>query len=194
MFDTQIKRIKTKLQELHIDFEQDFQPILTLPKIQEFERKYQITLPPEYVAFLTQIGNGGLGPYLEGVGLKKLEDTIWEDLKPHLTFPYTKAKKVVYEDEQTEKDLKELTQFYHLPENNQGHLVISDFGCGIFAILIVKGDAYGQVWMDQRESEWGGFYPSDINDDSILEIVNPPLHFLDWYEKWLDSKMKDNKF
>lgn len=189
MLNNQVQCIKEKLQKLNINFETDFQPVLSFSALKAFEQRYQITLPSEYVAFLTQIGNGGFGPYLEDIGLRQLEDTVWEGLVPNAPFPYIKANKIEYIPEQTEEELKKSIAFYDSSQNRNGHLVISEFGCGIFAILIVKGDAYGQVWMDQRESEWGGFYPSDPSNDSVLEVANPPLHFLDWYEKWLDSKL-----
>lgn len=37
-------------------------PVTTIEKVEEFEEKYGIKLPKEYVNFLTKIGNGGAGP------------------------------------------------------------------------------------------------------------------------------------
>src|SRR5437016_4283502 len=48
-------------------------PCLTEAQIQKFERAYEITLPPDYRAFLMEVGNGGAGPYY---GIVPLEDSV----------------------------------------------------------------------------------------------------------------------
>lgn len=46
-------------------------PVTTIEKIRQFQQKYSLKLPEEYVFFLTQVGNGGTGPYY---GLYSLEE------------------------------------------------------------------------------------------------------------------------
>ena len=43
--------------------------VLRRKEIQRYERKYQITFPEEYAAFLIEVGDGGAGP---GVGPYRL--------------------------------------------------------------------------------------------------------------------------
>lgn len=38
-------------------------PSVSLEEVCAFEEEFQIKLPKEYVHFLTEIGNGGAGPY-----------------------------------------------------------------------------------------------------------------------------------
>ncbi len=64
-----------------------FNPVVTLEELETFQTSFGITLPQEYVEFLTTIGNGGMGPYS---GLLKLSEAV-----AHLkefevsSFPYT---------------------------------------------------------------------------------------------------------
>ena len=46
-------------------------PPIPLTEVRKFESRYHLTLPEEYVFFLTRVGNGGAGPYY---GLYPLED------------------------------------------------------------------------------------------------------------------------
>jgi hypothetical protein len=89
--------------------------------------------------------------------------------------------RVPYSDDQTAEELKVLGAFYDDPKNEYGKIVIGEMGCGIMIDLVVMGPARGQVWIDDRTYEWGGLYPFDQFDNSA------PLHFLDWYETWLDQ-------
>lgn len=40
--------------------------------MKRFEARYNVKLPPEYVFFITQVGNGGAGPYYGLYPLEKL--------------------------------------------------------------------------------------------------------------------------
>jgi hypothetical protein len=52
-------------------------PILSEDKIRHFEETYRVTLPIEYVAFFTKIGNGGAGPFL---GLEPFDNALFDDV------------------------------------------------------------------------------------------------------------------
>lgn len=216
----QIERIKNKLNRLK---EQDFEfkqfgadtheyklnlP-LTLAKVKQFEAEYQVSLPEEYIAFLTTLGDGGAGPFL---GLSTLTDSrimyfdnsekaqhsYFELSKP---FPYTDSWNVekelaaldekieqAYEEgneELEEQLLTEKSALVELPHNDYGRLNISDYGCGITISLIVNGEEKGNIWTDDRVND-GGIYPS-------AELKNTgKISFLNWYELWLDNTIKES--
>ena len=46
-------------------------PTVTQEEVRRFEARWHLTLPDEYVFFLTKVGNGGAGPYY---GLYSLEN------------------------------------------------------------------------------------------------------------------------
>lgn len=110
----------------------------------------------------------------------KLEETITQEMKPYLPFPYTEARRVLEEEGQIAAELDALCAFYYAPENLKGHLVLADEGCGIMTILILNGVNYGKVWTDNRTYEWGGFFPYEEFR------VNKPISFLEWFEYWLE--------
>ncbi|MBW3596433.1 MAG: SMI1/KNR4 family protein [Planctomycetes bacterium] len=47
---------------------------LTESQAAAFEKKYAITMPEDYRQFLTQIGNGGAGPYYGMFKLREMDD------------------------------------------------------------------------------------------------------------------------
>jgi len=69
-----IERIKIKLYQLR-ELDNDFEisgandhryllnPCLTIEQVEEFELKNDVKLPDEYVRFITEVGNGGAGPF-----------------------------------------------------------------------------------------------------------------------------------
>ena len=52
-------------------------PTVSPEEVARFEAKYHVKLPEEYVFFLTQVGNGGAGPYY---GLYPLETVSYTNL------------------------------------------------------------------------------------------------------------------
>ena len=51
--------------------------------------------------------------------------------------------------------------------------MLSHEGCGYLHLLVVPGEARGQVWLD-------GY----VSDAGVMPIA---ASFSDWYEQWLDS-------
>lgn len=185
------------------------QPALTKSYIQQFEADNNVTLPEGYVAFLTQIGNGGAGPFH---GLKTLEEStiIFKDpngKEADITFdlskpfPHTKSWNI---DEDELEDLHDkiedaadagntkleqelYEQKWKLisePKHDHGRINVADYGRGIHISLIVNGEQAGFMWTDDRAND-GGIYPSN-------ELGNfTKINFLDWYELWLDEGIKE---
>ena len=141
-------------------------PPLKRADIIAFQETTGVKLPREYVAFLTQIGDGfqvkfdsflyKFPPLAEVIfnpdGIKKRfshrEAWIWED-----------------DDKATGRKIKAAT--------TNGQLELVDRGCGQSYRLIVCGGAKGEVW--------------DMADVGIAPYGNG-LDFLDWLRDFLDRK------
>jgi hypothetical protein len=135
-------------------------PPLPLSKVEAFEVEHGIALPEGYRAFLTKIGNGGLGPHS---GLCALED--WDEGPDEgcaLSTPFPAPKNA--------------SGNIRLPEKYQypGAITLCHQGCGNYSMLVVTGPASGRIFdmsLDFQEEAW---FKQDAS-------------FLDWYERWLDS-------
>lgn len=201
----QIEQIKEKLGELK-GLDKEFRlfgasshkyklnNVLSFTQIEEFEKKYGITLPVGYKEFLLKIGDGGAGP---NYGLVKLEDSLFADMdfknednktNPSLPFPHTEPQMMFNEDFDEEKhDEEAFEEIWGHPHHNYGILRLSNGGCGIFTSLVVNGEEYGNLWIDDRGSD-AGIYPANMMDDKPERI-----NFLDWYETWLDQSINSLK-
>ncbi|MDR0227526.1 MAG: SMI1/KNR4 family protein [Flavobacteriaceae bacterium] len=219
MYTEQIQRIQSKLNQLQ-QLDQDLEvfgadtheyllnPVLTAQAITDFEKQHQVTLPEEFIAFITQIGNGGAGPFY---GLQTLADASIDETSalmgqtdvisllnqafPH-TAPWNPVEQLEDLDNKIEEaynkgqtDLEEELYEARLEviggeEHDYGRLNLCDYGCGITLFLVVNGEQKGIIWTDDRVND-GGLYPS-------VELENEkPLSFLDWYELWLDNSIAE---
>lgn len=170
-----------------------YKPI-SLQEIRRFEAKHNITLPSGYVNFLTLIGDGGVGPHY---GLEPLENALYRDpdylsqelLDPSKPFLYTEPWNMKFDAVRDDNciadaEMERYAQFeesYFAKERMNGTISICNFGCGVNIVLVVNGAEYGNVWMDDRSSDYGIHPYYNTNDGR--------LNFLDWYEKWLDSSL-----
>src|SRR5688572_12593455 len=70
-----------------------FHPPLSIKRVEKFERDHKVSLPKPYRRFITELGNGGTGPYY---GVTPLTLKV-----PHLlkSFPYTKP--IQFGDDET---------------------------------------------------------------------------------------------
>ncbi|MCI8554034.1 MAG: hypothetical protein HFJ80_03715, partial [Clostridiales bacterium] len=159
---TAIAEVKERLDRLGIPP----RPPLKRADITAFQEKTGAKLPKEYVAFLTQIGDGfqvkfqnflyKLPPLAEVIynpdGVKKRfshrEAWVWED-----------------DDKATDQKIEAAT--------TNGQLELVDRGCGQSYRLIICGGARGEVW--------------DMSDVGVAPYGNG-LDFLDWLKDFLDGK------
>jgi hypothetical protein len=173
---------------------------ISIEKVRQFESTHNVTLPTEYVEFITIIGNGGVGPFY---GLEPLENCLFDDLdykrpdfllnpgKPFLhTEPWNiKFRPTVDEDVNEtayEDELSKFEEQYFDKEHMNGVIAICNYGCAISLNLVVNGLEYGNIWTDDRASD-NGIYPS-------LELGNKEkITFLNWYELWLDNSLNEIK-
>jgi len=205
--EEQLDRIKSKIGQLkRLDknytlfgadtHKYELNPRISIEKIQQFELKHNVNLPNDYVAFLVNIGNGGVGPFY---GLESLEDSLFVDLdykqpelllNPTRPFLHTEPWNLIFKptvneenEQEYEKQRLVFEEKYFDKEQMNGVIAICNFGCAVSLNLVVNGKEYGNIWTDDRASD-NGIYPS-------CELGNKSrITFLDWYEQWLDNSLK----
>jgi len=175
--------------------------------ISHFESSHHIRLPNDYRQFLTEVGNGGAGPFYGVFRLNEHDDgngfcTFSEG---HLvgtlseTFPHSDAwnlppsfwaqepqpEATMSEDEVDAEWAKwdeQIEAQYWNQSLMNGAIPICHLGCALRHWLIVNGPCYGEVWFDNRADE-GGIGP--------LEFASGRRHtFGTWYMSWLDEAAK----
>jgi hypothetical protein len=195
--DEQIQRILNKL-DLARRCDPDFKvfgssshkyrigPPLDLAKISQFELKYGISLPSDYIEFLTKVGNGApssdapaAGPFygiaalggdfvaiggaaslsLEPVISPKLLDGEWQEMSRRLYMDDEELSEEEYDSE--------YERLY------AGLLTIGHQGCQSNHALVVAGPNKGRV----VNVDTDGNKPRFAFEDN----------FLGWYERWLDE-------
>lgn len=122
--------------------------------VSDFEAHHRIQLPEDYREFILTVGDGGAGPHY---GIKTLaESSKYSDLS--VPFPW-RAESTLSGDAE-----------YELWETYPGVLVTSERGCAYYDVLIVNGDAHGQIW----------------SDFTAVDCPLSPTHhsFMDWYIDW----------
>lgn len=131
-----------------------FNKPLKADHVSEFEIQHGIQLPEDYREFILTVGDGGAGP---NYGIKTLAES---SKYSHLSVPFPwKAELTLSGDAE-----------YDLWETYPGVLVSSERGCAYYDVLIVNGDAHGQIW----------------SDFTAVDCPLSPTHdsFLDWYVDW----------
>ncbi|MCU7726093.1 SMI1/KNR4 family protein [Actinoplanes sp. KI2] len=149
-------------------------PPLTDDEVTAFEREHGVSLPEDYRAFITTIGNGGpgrwggAGPYY---GLHSLQDwatSLWGmPGQSTLATPFPAEPGRVFSDWPSEVAPDEDDEPYC------GTLALSDQGCGYLSILVVSGPARGRV--------------AGTGDTPAGPVFTRDAGFLSWYERWLDA-------
>lgn len=192
------KSIEEKLKKL-IELDKDFSIFgsesheyiinskLTEEEIQNFEAKNQLTLPSEYREYLKNIGNGGAGPFY---GLLELEDNDNNLTDLSMEFPYTYDKPLklveVYEtmDEMDDENEEEQEQFLNeiYEKSVRGIIFLAHEGCGMYSVLVVKGEEYGKVWYFDFAND-AGTYPL------TSEKTGKSMKFFEWMELWIDKSL-----
>lgn len=149
-------------------------PVLPIEDLTNFEREYGVQLPKDYADFLTEIGNGGTGPYY---GLCSLDQSVADD-PGHRSrgflatpFPLTAAFNPYDEYENATDDVLFDNQFIC------GSTVLSHQGCGYYDRLVITGPQAGQVWTDGRVSDQG--------------LAPLGCDFYTWYDGWLTESLNE---
>jgi hypothetical protein len=151
--------------------EYQMNPPLPMSELQAFERQFGMKLPQDYADFLTQLGNGGIGP---GYGLLSLAEAVKDPeqrCREFLAtpFPHTEYFNPYDVDEATPDNECFFDQ--HIC----GSIALSHHGCGYFDRLVITGPQAGQVWIDSRVSDQG--------------IEPTGRDFFEWYYGWLSDAL-----
>ncbi len=179
-------------------------PPLPESEVIEFEEKHQVSLPEDYRFFVTEVGNGGAGPYYgvfqfgeedDGHGFCKWENGfLVGDLSkpfPHeddwnLPDSFWRQQpdpgpeiSVEEEDRLMAAWDRELEEKYWHPGIMNGAIPICHLGCARRHWLVIKGGQRGIVWCDYRV-DYKGLRPCRGPD-------RKPMNFSDWYMYWLRS-------
>ena len=163
-------------------------PTILEEEVSEIEKRNNIILPKGYREFITKIGNGCIGP---DYGLLSLQESM-KDFKlrekPMINlsnpFPYTKAWNEKEWIESIDWDRGErpssaaLMEYMSINHIN-GCLQICHIGHGATYLLVVNGEEYGNIWLDER-TDYGGIEP-------LLNEKGERVSFISWFTEWLDE-------
>lgn len=153
-------------------------PVAAPEKVARFEAQYHVKLPPEYVFFLTQVGNGGAGPYYGLYSLEKL--AMYTEYLDQYTEADEQGLPALIDRRMTDRDWAEAMERGEddeaydgvMKEVCSGLLVIGTQGCTYDNLLMWKGSERGKVvYIDwNMEPDYGPFLTG--------------MTFLDWYERY----------
>lgn len=147
-------------------------PVLPVADLADFEREYAVQLPKDYADFLTQIGNGGIGPYY---GLYSLAESIADDpghkSRAFLASPFPLIEFFNPFDQGENVADDELFDDRYIC----GSIVLAHQGCGYYDRLAITGPQANQVWSDGRVSDQG--------------IAPLGCDFYTWYDRWVTDAL-----
>lgn len=165
-----------------------------------FEAHHGVSLPPDYRHFITEIGNGGAGPYYGVFPLGYMDDAF--DLAPWdnpnsivgdvaAEFPYREpwndlsgrpTDELANQNEQEyERQMNAFEERYFAPSIMNGAFPVCHMGCALRVWLVVTGEQRGRVWRDGR-AEYSGLSPILLKD-------GPPADFSGWYMEWVEDAL-----
>jgi len=159
---TALAEVKERLDKLGVAP----RPPLKRDAVRDFQEKTGIKLPREYIAFLTQIGDGF--------------EVAWD----RFTYRFPPLAEVRFDPERVKKRFSHREAWVWEDDDSatskkiaaarNGQLELVDCGCARSFHLIVCGGARGEVW--------------DVSDVGIAPYGNG-LDFLDWMKDFLDGKV-----
>lgn len=163
-------------------------PVVQEKTIEEFETRYNITLPEEYRAFLLKIGNGNNETYSRQIYTfeQSINESLNSDGKSDVEkkFPFTqKMGEKIYKDIIYKYYPVDFVHRYTKKESYFAHgcLIINYEGVSTsHTALVVNGSESGRIWI-----VYDMYYPfrKRFDDD------NKSYSFLDWVLYWLDAEL-----
>jgi len=168
-------------------------------QVETFEREHGLHLPEDYRLFLTEVGNGGAGPFYGIFALGEMDDGAdtapWTDgvLTGDLQepFPHTSAWNLpehrfqppeVFDSDEAEEAWHEaLDADYFDSSLMNGAIPICHHGCALRTWLVVAGPERGYLWFDGR-ADHRGLSPHE-------DAAGQRLTFGAWYCGWLSESL-----
>ncbi len=186
-----VEELKRLIEKINIEKEGTVQlnPVIALEKVTMFEKKHKISLPKEYVDFITKIGDGGI-IRLERYGTQKLISLDEYELLGYpleymdMPFPLEHSWMPDWGDtidgiEDVEDDdviEQQMAEQWRRIECQGNITIISNNTCNNTRwILIIKGTCRGEIW---EISEYGAF--------RLIQC-----DFLQWIELLLTNGLND---
>ncbi|MBN2495259.1 MAG: SMI1/KNR4 family protein [Deltaproteobacteria bacterium] len=181
----------------------ELHPTMPIEEITRFEEKHEIKLPDDYRIFLTQLGNGGAGPYYGVFRLGERDEDFdhapWEQGDGFVgiladPFPHTQAwndleglpgEEIEEDDEAYDEAIEAFEEKYYAADRMNGAIPICHQGCAIRSWLVVSGEEKGHVWIDARADHEGIFPDSDEG--------KPRLSFGEWYCQWIRESLAETR-
>lgn len=157
-------------------------PPLPETEVAAFERQHGITLPADYRAFITRVGNGGpgefggAGPHHGLLPLDRWDEALDSDVTDGVlatAFPAEPGR--TYQDWWAEVGLPD-----DGAEPHTGAIALSHEGCGELSLLVVTGPGRGRI--------------ASTYDVKRGPTFTPDANFLAWYERWLDGALRGALF
>lgn len=192
-FDTKIQTLRSWVQSHPSSWiiEHQFTPATPLSEseLQQIEQEYEIALPPEYRAFLQRFGDVDFGPGNQFYRVREGLSAASRHRFP-LDEPFYGCELPAFQNEQYSELLK---QWNAIPKDN-GVLSICDYGCAIYANLILSGRFRDRIWLLSGDAAYyGPFGNAELfHDETLREPTHPPRNysFFEWYEHWLDNQLE----
>ncbi|MCU6792142.1 SMI1/KNR4 family protein [Paenibacillus sp. WQ 127069] len=156
---------------------------LTVKELADWQATNSVSLPEPYTQFLTNVGNGGAGPYYGIYSIEQaasctdrnalaakcvLHPGMTKEEWNHLTAPLI-----------NDEDISDLEYDTARDRVMGGMLCIGTQGCEYDMYLVLEGRHRGKI-----------VYTSDFYPDHPFFFVYED-NFLDWYERWLDEIILD---
>lgn len=160
-----------------------FKGTAKIEEMREFEQKYNVILPDEYIDFITTLGKGvsyGDGIFSPELTLEQIGDLIESesDLQDKFPFNNADAKAII------EKGILNRKYFGEFIEFVPGCLLVDTDGLGYMsALLILNGEQKGKIW---RRDEFGRLTPFY----KVISAGYEQMSFLDFYEDWIEHVFK----
>jgi hypothetical protein len=173
-------------------------PVRSVAEIRAFEASLGIVLPADYVTFVTEVGNGGAGPFYGvnplgecdaalGAGTERWHPKDVLVGEPRLPFPHREAWNLPPAEiealQDAEHDDPRMLAYWRAMD---GAIPICHEGCAYRDWLVVTGSERGFVWHDETAGD-GGWWPWKGKSGERLT-------FLAWYEAWLDEGLAGRSF
>ena len=149
-----------------------FLPVARLQDVEYFERKFDLKLPEDYRDFVLNVANGiddtkkKTSLFIKTNFVDDLIQLDDESFNPSIDFPIVDR-------------TKKLANGFHYDQLTNGNVSLKSTKCGRGIILIVKGEAKGQIWAEclSTNSEVFPWYEDTPLDNN--------------FNRWIDDELDD---